>query len=180
MNRRALGLAVGALGLAGVVVWDYWPKASPVPAVQVVKAPSQGVALLNPLSQRAMGDFKSLFDHPLFDPSRTPPAAAVEMPDVPVTLEIAAVISAEPSPSPKLVLMGTVTSPLPGGAFLGDDAGGPVVFLRPGQAAQGLTLQQVLDESALFQGPDGVVTLPLQDTTAPEITPTMPTTLPNP
>ena len=186
--NRAYVLAMCALGLAGVVVWDYWPKASPVVTVQATATPPQAVALLNPLSQRAMADFQALFDHPLFTPTRSPPASVMVTPDAEVIAEAPAIVTADPVLPPKPVLMGTVTSPMPGGAYLGDDSGGPVVFLRPGQTAQGLTLQTVLAESAEFMGPDGPVTLPLQDTpppasetpAVPDMPPTMSTTLPSP
>ena len=190
MNRRPLALAICALGLAAVVVWDYWPKAVPIPAVQVVKARPQDVALLNPLSQRPREDFQALLDQPLFDPSRTPPAAAVELPDAPQITQAPAVVAAELVLPLQPVLMGTVTSPLPGGAYVGDDAGGLIVFLRPGQTAQGLTLQTVFAESAVFMGPDGSVTLTLQAMPAPQadtepvfvpdMSTSSSTTLPNP
>lgn len=185
MNRRPYVLAVCAVALAAFVAWDYWPKRAPPAAGQTREAPAPPIAVLNPLSQRPMGDFQALFDHPLFDPTRSPPAQEVVIQDSSAAPQTTAIVE-QPVLPPRPVLMGTLTSPSPGGAYLGDDAGGGIVFLRPGQSAQGLTLRQVFAESAVFQGPDGPVTLPLQDAIAPEavgvpeIAPTMTTTLPSP
>ncbi len=184
MTWRPFVLALCALGLAGLVAWDYWPAKAPVSALPPPQTQSQDVAGLNPISQRQMADFQALFDHPLFDPTRSPPALVV--PEALVVAEAAPVVVADPVLPPEPVLMGTVTSPLPGGAYLGDASGGPVVFLRPGQSAQGLTLSQVFDQSAVFQGPDGPMTLPLQDSSAssevgvPDMTLTPSSTLPIP
>lgn len=159
MTLRPYLLGLVALGLAILVAWDYWPAPAPVSKPEPL-APVAKVALLNPMSQRAPAEFAPLFDRPLFDPARSKPvtepepatvAAEVPAPEVPTT-------NAPPQP----VLMGTVTSPWPGGAFLGDDAGGPVTFLRPGQAALGLSLEAVQPDSAVFMGPSGEVTLHLQ------------------
>lgn len=185
MNHRPYVLAIVALGLAGVMVLDYWPNPIRVAEVQTPVAPKLE-ALLNPLSQRENDDFHSLSDHPLFDPNRSPPVAAVAQKDALIASEISKFVEAAPVLSPKPVLMGTVTSPMPGGAYLGDDFGGPVVFLRPGQTSMGLTLKQVLDRSAFFEGPDGLLNLPLQESPvsdpdlAPDGMPALSTTLPSP
>ncbi len=172
MNLRPYLLGAVALALAGVVVWDYWPTSpeQPSTAAQVTAKPAP-VALLNPMSQRPEADFAALFDHPLFDPTRTkaaplPLPVAEPVPEVATAPTSAAIGPAQP------VLMGTVTSPWPGGVYLGDDQGGPVVFLRPGEAAQGLHLEEARPDSALFMGPDGEVTLTLQKAEpAPDQTP---------
>ena len=190
MNRRLVVLAFCALGLAAFVVWDNWPKTMPVEAVQPAPTQPKATDMLNPLSQRPMDDFQSLFDHPLFTPTRTPPAPLVT-PDAPVIPEPAVDVAPDPVVPPKPVLMGLVTSPKGDGAYLGDDSGGPVVFLRKGQSAQGLTLQRVLANSAVFSGASGPVTLTLQDApmpdapvpdalVLPDMTPTPSTTLPSP
>jgi len=189
MTLRPYLLALCALGLAGLVAWDYWPKPAPVPAVPPSPIQSTAVADLNPISQRQKGAFQALFDHPLFDPTRSPPALAVAAPE-PLVVEQAAPVAAPAILPPQPVLMGTVTSPLPGGAYLGDDSGGLVVFLRPGEMAQGLTLFHVFDKSAEFIGPEGQITLPLVEnaptqatptqTGVPDMTPTSSSTLPAP
>ena len=168
MNMRPYLLGAVALALAVAVGWDYWPAPQVVAsgpdadtAQLAAKAPA--VVTLNPLSQRGAADFAALFDHPLFDPRRTK-AELTPLP-VPDQAPLAAVVSPDPVVTPmpaQPVLMGTVTSPWPGGVYLGDDQGGPVVFLRPGQAAQGLHLEEARPDSALFMGPEGEVTLTLK------------------
>jgi len=186
MTLRPYLLALCALGLAGLVAWDYWPHTPPVSLVPAPQTQLAEVRDLNPISQRQMGAFQALFDHPLFDPTRSPPALAVAVPEALAVYQPIAVVVAEPILPPKPVLRGTVTSPAPGGAYLGDDLGGTVVFLRPGQTAQGLTLSEVFDTRAVFQGPDGPITLPLQETAPlaepaePNLTPTSSATLPAP
>lgn len=161
MSLRPYLLGAVALALAAAVVWDYWPDAPDQPKAPVqVTAKPVPVTLLNPLSQRPAADFAALFDHPLFDPTRTratPLALPVAQlaPDAAPTAPPTSIGPAQP------VLMGTVTSPWPGGVYLGDDQGGPVVFLRPGEAALGLHLEEARPDSALFMGPDGEVTLTL-------------------
>ena len=162
MSLRPYLLSALALGLSVAVVWDYWPAAPDQPAVPApVAAKPAPVVLLNPLSQRPDTDFAALFDRPLFDPRRekaAPLALPVAEP-APQTFAAAAPSALGPA---KPVLMGTVTSPWPGGVYLGDDQGGPVVFLRPGDASQGLHLEEARPDSALFMGPEGEVTLTLQ------------------
>ena len=158
MTLRPYLLALVALGLTVLVLWDYWPAPSP-PAAKLRVAEVQKIAELNPLSQRPMADFAALFDRPLFDPARSKPVVASDV--APVVSNAPAPAEVTPGLPPQPVLMGTVTSPWPGGAYLGDDAGGPVAFLRPGQAALGLSLEAVQPDSALFMGPDGEITLHL-------------------
>ena len=175
MTLRPYLLALCALVLAGIVAWDYWPKSAPVPAVPPSPIQSTAVADLNPISQRQKGDFQALFDHPLFDPTRSPLAVAVAAPEPLVVEQASSVAAAAPILPPQPVLLGTVTSPLPGGAYLGDDSGGPVVFLRPGEMAQGLTLFHVFDKSAEFIGPEGQITLPLVENAPTQGIPTQAT-----
>ena len=163
MSLRPYLLGAVALALAGVVVWDYWPadltqSPSAAPAVAKPVVP----VTLNPLSQRPEADFAALFDHPLFDPTRTkaaPQALPVQVATPQVQLPAPAPVALGPA---QPVLMGTVTSPWPGGVYLGDDQGGPVVFLRPGEQSQGLHLEEARADSAIFMGPEGEVTLTLQ------------------
>lgn len=179
MNVRLFVLAPCAFGLVALVGLDYWPKAIPVAAVQMNEAQSPALAMLNPLSQRDMSDFQAVFDHPLFELTRSTNASVVGPVETTLITASPAFAVTDQVPTPKPVLMGTVSSPMPGGAYLGDDTGGPVFFLRPGQTAHGLTLQKVFARSAVFMGPDGQVSLPLQDTTAPEMTPTISITRPS-
>lgn len=160
MSLRPYLLAALALALAAAVVWDYWPAGPGLtPATAPAATKPVAAVTLNPLSQRPEADFAALFDHPLFDPTRTRAAAQ------PLPVAALPPQTATPTPDPagpaQPVLMGTVTSPWPGGVYLGDDQGGPVVFLRPGDAAQGLHLEEARPDSALFMGPDGEVTLTL-------------------
>lgn len=163
MTLRPYLLAVVALGLGVLVAVQYWPQVAVAPRIAPdVTKPVVGL-MLNPLSQKTDADFAALFDHPLFAPTRQ--AAKVAAPGAPV----AAASSDPPPPAPappagppQPVLMGTVTSPWPGGADLGDDQGGPVVFLRPGQVAMSLHLEAVQPDRATFMGPDGEVTLILR------------------
>lgn len=167
MTLRPWLLGGVAVLLAAMVAREYWPAPpEPQPVAPVVKAARP---TLNPMARRGPADFAALSDHPLFDPTRAKVAAAVPV------AEAAPAPAAEPAPVAEAtgpahpVLMGTVTSPWPGGAYLGDDAGGPVVFLRPGQEAQGLHLEEVQAGRAIFKGPEGEVTLTLQkvETTTP-------------
>jgi hypothetical protein len=164
MSKRPYVLAAVALALAALVVREYWPSdPSSAPATVSGTAPPRPVAVtLNPLSQRPDIDFAALFDHPLFDPTRTkatPEPLPTEVAPPQTQAETAAPVALGPA---QPVLMGTVTSPWPGGVYLGDDQGGPVVFLRPGEAALGLHLEEARATSALFMGPEGEVTLTLQ------------------
>ena len=164
MSFRMNVLGAVALALAGVVIWDYWPERPIPPAVLATVQPVPAIPNLNPLLRRTDADFAALFDHPLFDPTRNRPlvdATASEPTPAPVAPadDVAPVQAAG---SGQAVLMGTVTSPWPGGAYLGDDAGGPVVFLRPGQASLGLHLEEVHSDTAIFMGPNGEVTLILE------------------
>ncbi len=160
MSLRPYLLGAVALALAAAVVWDYWP---PGPALTPATAPAVTkpavAAPLNPLSQRPEADFAALFDHPLFDPTRTK-ATPQPLPEAAFPTQTAASAPVAAGPA-QPVLMGTVTSPWPGGVYLGDDQGGPVVFLRPGDAALGLHLEEARPDSALFMGPDGEVILTL-------------------
>lgn len=171
MTVRPYLLGAVALALGALVVWDYWPTA---PQATTATPQANGLpadaatqlAMLNPLSRLTDADFAPLFDRPLFDPTRSRPAPVTQPLDAspaPVAVETPSAPK-QPAGPPQPVLMGTVTSPWPGGAYLGDDAGGPVVFLRPGQASLGLHLEAVQKESALFMGPQGEVTLPLRKT----------------
>lgn len=170
MTLRPYLLAAVAAVLAALVAREYWPALTPGPA-GIPQSGGQSAAarpsapLLNPLSRLTEADFAALFDHPLFNPSRSKPVIEAPPPDMgsnPVADETPR--PEEPAGPPRPVLMGTVTSPWPGGAYLGDDAGGPVVFLRPGQAALGLHLEEVHTDSAIFVSAEGEVTLPLQRT----------------
>ncbi len=161
MSPRPYLLGAVALALAGGVVWDYWPAD---PGTPQTRSPAQSkpavIGTLNPMSQRPQADFAALFDHPLFDPTRTKAAplalpVAAPAPETAATPIPTAIGPAQP------VLMGTVTSPWPGGVYLGDDQGGPVVFLRPGEEAHGLHLEEARASSARFMGPEGEVTLTL-------------------
>ncbi len=164
MSFRMYVLSSLALALAGSVVWDYWPELPIPPTVAAAVPKDPVIATLNPLSRRTDADFAALFDHPLFDPTRNRPVVeglAPEPAPAPAALTGDAA-AMQPLGSAQAVLMGTVTSPRPGGAYLGDDAGGPVVFLRPGQASLGLHLEEVHSDTAIFMGPNGEVTLILQ------------------
>lgn len=166
MSLRPYLLGAVALALAGVVVWDYWPADLPpsqAPVKTALAAKPVAAMTLNPLSQRPAGDFAALFDRPLFDPTRTkatPEPLPVEQTAPQATATATAPVALGPA---QPVLMGTVTSPWPGGVYLGDDQGGPVVFLRPGEQSLGLHLEEARANSALFMGPDGEVTLTLQE-----------------
>lgn len=160
LKLRPLILSVVALTLAALVTLQYWPEAPPAPRM-APPVPKQALITLNPMSERQAADFAPLFDHPLFTPSRARPVVDAPAVEAPVEVPDPAPAEAPKGPA-QPVLMGTVTSPFPGGAYLGDDAGGPVIFLRPGQAALGLHLEEVHAHSALFMGPEGEVTLELR------------------
>ncbi|MBI1171979.1 hypothetical protein GC209_11295 [bacterium] len=167
MSLRLYLLGAVALALAGLVALDYWPSGPQAPLAPGPAVKPAAIPTLNPQAGKTEADFAALFDHPLFDPTRNRP-----MPEAPPQTAPAPEVAAEPTPAApsgpaQPVLMGTVTSPWPGGAYLGDDAGGPVVFLRPGQAAQGLHLEVVQADSATFMGPVGEVTLTLRKSGAP-------------
>lgn len=102
----------------------------------------------------------ALAEHPLFQPSRASASAAMAPPALTMAQPP---LSPEPTsaPAPEVLpkLMGVVTSPLPGGAFLGDTAGGATVYLEPGEESRGLHLMSVASDRATFHGPDGDVTL---------------------
>ena len=169
MTLRPYLLGAAALGLGALVAVQYWPQAAP-PVLPVVAKPV-AVVTLNPLSPMVAADYAALFAHPLFSASRQ--AAEVAVPAAVTAPPDPAVPDAPlpPAGPPQPVLMGTVTSPWPGGAYLGDDEGGPVVFLRPGQVAMGLHLEAVQPDRATFMGPDGEVTLTLRKVDAGEVAP---------
>ena len=163
MSKRAYILGLCAIGLVGLVAWDYWTKASTTPASQTSAAMPQTGALLNPLAQRDLGDFQALFDHPLFNVSRATPLLIDTTPDLEAQIVPSDALAPEMLTGPEQsVLMGTITTPWPGGAYLSDRPEGQVVFLRPGEGAFGLNLELVHADSAIFDGPDGKVTLTLQ------------------
>ena len=196
MTLRPYLLGAVALSFAALVAWDYWPTATNGPsgatgqaggAQNTASGKPEQIPTLNPLSKLTDTDFAALFDHPLFDPARSKPAVEAPPPEAaPVPVVTETPVPDQPAGPARPVLMGTVTTPWPGGAYLGDDAGGPVVFLRPGQASQGLHLEEVHSDSALFMGPQGEVTLRLQATQTPDEgapasdapLPVMPTTMP--
>ena len=167
MTARVWIMAGVALVLGGLVARDYWPSPPQAPAAEPTAVVQPAAQTLNPMANRQPADFAALFAQPLFAPTRKPPMAQTAAPpDTPPDTPPPADLAIEaPAQAPQPMLMGTVTSPWPGGAFLGDDQGGPVVFLRPGQQSQGLFLEQVNRTSALFKGPDGEVTLTLQPAT---------------
>ena len=163
MSQRAYVLVLCTIGLVGLVAWDYWTKASPAPALQTSATLPQTVALLNPLAQRDMGDFQALFDHPLFSVSRAKPVVIDTTPDLEAQIVPLDASAPEMLTGPEQsVLIGTITTPWPGGAYLSDRPEGQVVFLRPGEGAFGLNLELVHSDTAIFDGPDGKVTLTLQ------------------
>jgi hypothetical protein len=164
MTRREGLLITMAVVLVGAMAWQYLPQTSvPGPAgpKPAVVAPASG---LNPLAGRPVTALAALAAHPLFAPDRTPPAAAVVAPAetlAPPPLEVVPPAAAPDPASVAPVLQGVVASPFPGGAYLSDGQGGESIFLRPGQAALGLTLEEVFPDHATFMGPDGEVTLTL-------------------
>jgi hypothetical protein len=159
MTWRAVIMALVAALLASLVYLDQ-TRVAEVAAVPEASKPV-AVAALNPVAALAPDALKDLTAHPLFAPSRA--AAEVAPAEAPLAPTLEVVPPPDVADAPvEPVLMGTVTSPGPGGVFLGDSAGGPVVFLRPGQKAMGLALVAVGEKSARFMGPDGEVTLSLQ------------------
>lgn len=125
-------------------------------------ATGQPVAGLNPLAALTPTSFANLDQRPLFAPSRR--KAEVKATDAQVVAPAPEVVPSTPAAPVERhpVLMGTVTSPRPGGAYLGDNAGGPVVFLQLGQSSQGYSLESVQNDRATFQTQNGEVTLILQ------------------
>lgn len=165
MNTRLTILALVAATLAAALVVDRRTSDAPLPPPPRTEAAADGAGeqALNPLSAIPEAAVADLFERPLFSPSRrkaeaAAPAAAV--PAAPV-LEVVAPAASEAPAEALPMLLGTVTSPTPGGVFVGDDAGGAVDFLRPGDTSRGLTLQSLTVDSATFQGPDGPVVLHL-------------------
>lgn len=118
-------------------------------------------AKLNPLASVPANQFADLLNRPLFSPSRhgvvNPPT------DVGLPIQMAPVVAAAPVAvtAPNPVLLGTVSSPPPGGAFLGDDMGGPIEFVVPGAESRGLRLISVGPDSAKFRGAAGEIELHL-------------------
>jgi hypothetical protein len=166
MTRRAwIGLLV-VLALAGLVGWQYWPAPGDQLAAPEAKAVSAPVPGLNPLAGRSADSLAAWAEHPLFAPDRTPPAAPAPtaQPEVAPALEV---VAPAPEPDPQPVLQGVVVTPKPGGAYVSDGQGGDSVFLRPGQAALGLTLEEVFADHATFMTDKGEVTLTLPVLTSP-------------
>lgn len=162
-ERLLIALAAGLLALAA---WQYWPMGDGEAPLSPETAPAgsgdQPVPGPNPLAGRAPADLGALAAHPLFAPSRTPPS--LESPPESMAESVpdpAAEAAPPPEVAPSPVLQGVVLTPAPGGVFLGDDQGGESRFLRPGQAAMGLSLEEVFADRATFMGPEGEVTLPL-------------------
>lgn len=105
---------------------------------------------------------EALARYPLFQPSRQAAvidAAPALLPEIPQPALPQAVSEPAPGPDAQPLLLGVVTDPAPGGAFVGDTAGGPIVYLEPGEESRGLHLTSVASDRALFHGPDGEVTL---------------------
>lgn len=166
MTRRALiGLLV-ALALVGLVGWQYWPAPSAPTAAPETQVASASVPGLNPLAGRGAHALAAWTAHPLFAPDRTAPAVASEpvAPEVAPALEV---VAPAPEPDPEPVLQGVVVTPAPGGAYVSDGRGGDSVFLRPGQAAFGLSLEEVFADHATFMTEAGEVTLTLPDPVNP-------------
>ena len=116
----------------------------------------------------------ALFERPLFAPSRRPaqlpsdPKDGEDGEDVPMRPS-APVVAAPEAPPVVPLLFGTVTSPPPGGVFVGDSSGGTIDYIEPGGSSHGLTLVSIGDSSALFTGADGrEVTLHLGPTPGDE------------
>ena len=161
MTRRALiGLLV-VLVLAGLVGWQYWPVPGAEPTSAATKAAPAPVPGLNPLAGRAVEQLARWAAHPLFAPDRTPPAAPQPAPAAPEVVAPLDVVAPSPEPVPAPVLQGVVVTPAPGGAYVSDGLGGDSVFLRPGQAAFGLSLEEVFADHATFMTEAGEVTLML-------------------
>ena len=160
MTRRALNGLLVALALVGLVGWQYWPAPSAPPTAPETQAASVPVPGLNPLAGRGAQTLAAWTAHPLFAPDRTPPAVASEpvAPEVAPALEV---VAPAPEPDPEPVLQGVVVTPAPGGAYVSDGRGGDSVFLRPGQAAFGLSLEEVFADHATFMTGAGEVTLTL-------------------
>lgn len=153
MTRREGLLVLMAVALMAAVVWQYGLAPNPVP-MPAPAAMAEASAGPNPLARRQVGDLAHWAAHPLFAPNRSPPAVTAPPPPPPPE-------DLPQVPVPVPVLQGVVVTPFPGGAYLGDGLGGDSIFLRPGQSALGLTLEEVFADRATFMGPEGEVTLPL-------------------
>ncbi len=160
MNGRVGLLSLIAAVLLGLLLLDRSLGTGPVdptqePAGTVAAKEDGSVPLAEVLPE-------ALALHPLFQPSRQSASAelsAVVVPEVaPETgADTVAVVATEPEVQP--VLLGVVIDPAPGGAFLGDTAGGPIDYLEPSEESRGLHLISVASDRAKFLGPDGEVTL---------------------
>ena len=166
-QMRLMLLAVAVLAV--LVALQYWPGGAPTPqGSQGAQgspgraAPGAAVAAAERLNPRAGLDaaaFDDLFAQPLFSPSRQPAEAATAT-SAPAAAAPFAALAPAPAAGPAVaaarpMLFGTVTSPPPGGAFVGDDAGGSIDYLVPGQSARGLRLVSVGPDSATFTVGDG-------------------------
>ncbi len=171
MTRREQILLAVAAGLVALAAWQYWPQGdapgvAPAPGAGTVRPAARG---LNPLAGRDGSSLAALAAHPLFTMGRMPPVVEAPAPapaPAPAAMPVPAVAPPPPEPAteppaPTPVLQGVVVTPAPGGAFLGDGIGGESRFLRPGQSALGLTLQEVFADHAIFRGAEGEVDLPL-------------------
>ena len=161
MTLRAVLMLILATGLA-VLLWLDRSSDPATPVAASRSTPTQPVDDLNPLATLAPTSFANLDQRPLFSQSRRKAEAPAA--DIQVVAPAAEVVPPAPAAPVERhpILMGTVTSPRPGGAYLGDNVGGPVIFLRPGEASQGLSLETVQNDSATFQTQNGEVTLTLQ------------------
>ncbi|MBC2836535.1 hypothetical protein [Paragemmobacter straminiformis] len=158
MTGRIRLLSIVAVLLLGLLVLDRLFGIAPETPPPSTTDP----AALAPAAGPALAALPAaLADHPLFQPSR---ASANADPAAPSLTGLQPPLLPEPStppPAPEVlpVLLGVVTSPPPGGAFVGDTAGGPTVYLEPGEESRGLHLMTVASDRAVFHGPDGDVTL---------------------
>lgn len=159
MNGRVGLLSMIAALLLGLLVLDRFFGAGPVDATRKPERPVVAKDGSAPLAD-VLPDALAL--HPLFQPSRQSASVALSGAVVPETAletgaDAAAAVAPEPAVQP--MLLGVVIDPAPGGAFVGDTAGGPVDYLEPGEESRGLHLMSVASDRATFRGPEGEVTL---------------------
>lgn len=141
----ALALAVGVDRLRIAPAPDA-PAPQQPPGAGTPAPPAQGA--LNPVAMLPPDSLAPIFDRPLFRPSRSPdtapaPEASAEPP--------AAAPAADLPPR----LLGTISQPRPGGAFLAHADGGTTGFVGVGQTFGPWRLLAVGDGWADLTGPDG-------------------------
>lgn len=176
MTRR-MGLLLGLVAVLATVL--FLDRRTPPPATEDISPrPTTAVAApvdaaqnaLNPVARLAPETLAPIFDRPLFRPDRASPIPAKE--EGSAQDAEAAPQSAPITPEMPPKLLGTISQPQPGGAFLASGNSGETSFVAIGQSFEGWQLLAVGEDWADLIGSFGPLHLafPQPQQPAPEAT----------